>query len=121
MLKVYAYKGCDTCRKAVKWLTTQGVAFQEIPIREQPPTEGELRRVLQTRGGDLRLLFNTSGQDYRAGGWKDRLPGLTVDAALEALAAEGNLVKRPVAVDEVGVVAVNGFKEEEWASVFAKS
>lgn len=121
MLKVYAYKGCDTCRKAVKWLTTQGVVFEEIPIREQPPTVAELRRVLQTRGGDLRALFNTSGLDYRSGGWKDRLPGMTVEAALEALAAEGNLVKRPMAVDEEGAVAVNGFKEEEWAAVIAQS
>jgi arsenate reductase len=121
MLKVYAYTGCDTCRKAVKWLTARGVAFVEIPIREQPPTVAELRRILQTRGGDLRALFNTSGLDYRSGGWKDKLPGLTVDAALEALALEGNLVKRPVAVDEVGAVAVNGFKEEEWAAVIGKS
>ena len=121
MLKVYAYKGCDTCRKAVKWLTAQGVPFQEIPIREQPPTVAELRRVLQSRGGDLRSLFNTSGQDYRAGDWKDKLPTLTEEAALEALANEGNLVKRPLAVDPEGNVALNGFKEEEWAVAIAKS
>lgn len=121
MLKLYAYKGCDTCRKAVKWLTAQGVAFQEIPIREQPPTVAELRRVLDARGGDLRALFNTSGQDYRTGGWKDKLPGMTVDAALAALAAEGNLVKRPLAVQDSGAVALNGFKEAEWAAAFGKS
>lgn len=121
MLKVYAYKGCDTCRKAVKWLTAQGVPFQEIPIREQPPTVAELRRVLQSRGGDLRSLFNTSGQDYRAGDWKDKLPTLTEEAALEALAAEGNLVKRPLAVDPEGTVALNGFKEAEWTVAIAKS
>jgi arsenate reductase len=114
MLKVYVYRGCDTCRKALKWLGARGVAFEEVPIREQPPTVAELKRVLEARGGDLRALFNTSGGDYREGGWKDKLPGMTETAALEALAKAGNLVKRPVAVDVGRGVAVNGFKEEEW-------
>jgi arsenate reductase (glutaredoxin) len=120
MLKVYGYKGCDTCRKAVKWLGARGIVFEEVPIRELPPTEAELRRVLEARGGDLRALFNTSGQDYREGGWRERLPGMTMEEALEVLASQGNLVKRPVAVDEASGVAINGFREEEWARVFGK-
>jgi arsenate reductase len=114
MLRVYVYKGCDTCRKALKWLGTRGVAFEEVPIREQPPTVAELKLVLEARGGDLRALFNTSGGDYREGGWKDKLPGMTVEEALEALSKAGNLVKRPVMVDAGRGVAVNGFREEEW-------
>jgi arsenate reductase len=114
MLKVYVYKGCDTCRKALKWLGARGAVFEEVAIRERTPTVAELRLVLEARGGDLRSLFNTSGGDYREGGWKDRLPGMTVEAALGALSKQGNLVKRPVAVDLGCGVAVNGFKEEEW-------
>lgn len=120
MLKVYGYKGCDTCRKALKWLCAQGIGFEEVPIRERPPTVAELSRVLEARGGDVKTLFNTSGQDYREGGWKERLPGMGVEEALEALAKQGNLVKRPVAVDEAKGAAVNGFREEEWARVFGK-
>ncbi len=116
MLKVYAYKGCDTCRKALQWLRARGVAFEEIAIREQPPSVEGLRRVLSARGGDLRALFNTSGQDYRNGGWKDKLAGMSEAGALEALAENGNLVKRPVAVDAKRGIALNGFKEAEWAA-----
>ncbi len=117
MLKIYAYKGCDTCRKAVKWLSERGIEHAEIPIRKQPPTVAELRRVLAFRGGEMRLLFNTSGQDYRAGGWKDKLAAMDEAALLEALAANGNLVKRPVVIDSARGIALNGFKAAEWQAL----
>lgn len=113
MLKVYAYAGCDTCRKALKFLKARGVSHEVIPIREQPPTPAELRRMLAAQGGDVRRLFNTSGQDYKALGLSQKLPGMTAEAALALLAGNGNLVKRPfvLAKDDAWV----GFKEAEWA------
>ncbi len=114
--KVYTYRGCDTCRKAIKFLTAQAVEFQEIPIREQPPTKAELKRMLEICGGDLRKLFNTSGMDYKALNLKDKLPTLSADEALSLLNQNGNLVKRPfLLTDKTGLV---GFKEDEWAKVF---
>ncbi|MBL9134198.1 MAG: arsenate reductase family protein, partial [Verrucomicrobiaceae bacterium] len=59
-------------------------------------------------------LFNTSGMDYRAMGLKDKLPGMSEDAALKLLAANGNLVKRPFVVDAKAGVYLAGFKVEEW-------
>ncbi|TDU64156.1 arsenate reductase [Prosthecobacter fusiformis] len=117
MLKVYAYQGCSTCKNAVKWLKAVGVSYQEIPIRETPPTVPELRAMLTAKGGDLRPLFNTSGQDYRALGMKDKLPAMSTDEALAMLAANGNLVKRPFALDEAAGVYLVGFKEAEWEAV----
>lgn len=112
MLKVYAYAGCDTCRKALKFLTSRKIAHEVIPIREQPPTLGELKRMLALYDGELRKLFNTSGQDYKALALKDKLPGMKVDEALKLLASNGNLVKRPFALTkDDGHV---GFKETEW-------
>lgn len=116
-LRLYEYKGCDTCRRARKFLEARGVAFDAIPIRELPPTQAELKRMLAIYGGDLRRLFNTSGGDYKAMKLADRLPELTVDEALALLAANGNLVKRPfVLTDKGGVV---GFKEPEWEKLLA--
>ena len=45
-MKFYEYKGCDTCRRAKKFLASRGLAFDAIPIREQPPTKSELKRML---------------------------------------------------------------------------
>lgn len=87
-----------------------------IPIREQPPSEKELRRMLAFYGGDLPKLFNTSGQDYKALNLKDKLPRMNEAEAIGLLSKNGNLVKRPFALNErTGLV---GFKEEEWKSRF---
>jgi Spx/MgsR family transcriptional regulator len=114
-LKMYAYKGCSTCKKAQKWLTENGVEFQEIPIREQPPTKAELKRMLGYMDGNIRKLFNTSGQDYKALDMKSKLPGMSDADAITLLAGNGNLVKRPFLIgDRFGTV---GFKEEVWAEL----
>lgn len=115
-MKVYAYKGCNSCRKAIKWLRAEGVEFEEVAIREQPPTKAELAEVLAARGGELRSLFNTSGLDYRQLGLKDRIACLTFEEAADLLTQNGNLVKRPFVIGKgVGLV---GFKEVEWGEAF---
>jgi len=83
-------------------------------IRETPPTVAELAAMLKARGGDLRPLFNTSGQDYRAMGMKEKLPAMSEADALELLSKTGNLVKRPFAIDAKKQVFLVGFKEDEW-------
>lgn len=114
-MKIHTYAKCDTCRKAVKWLREKGHSFEEVPIRETPPSPDELRRMLAFYDGDLRRLFNTSGQDYRALGIKDKLAGLTPDEAIALLAGNGNLIKRPFLLHrDRGLV---GFKEDEWAKM----
>jgi arsenate reductase len=112
-LRLYAYAGCDTCRKAKKWLRAEGLEFEEIPIRDQPPSEEELARVLDASGGELRRLFNTSSKDYREAGLKDRLPSLNPAEAFALLRQNGNLVKRPVLLGEG--VALVGFQPDRWA------
>lgn len=112
MLTVYAYEKCDTCRKALKWLTAKGISHQVKPIRETPPTQSELKSALAAHNGDLRRLFNTSGVDYRAMGIKDRLPTLSEAEALELLSSNGNLVKRPFVIGN-GVSLV-GFQPDAW-------
>ena len=111
-LRVFAYKNCDTCRKALKFLAERKIAHEVIPIRERPPSVKELRAMLGHVGGDLRRVFNTSGGDYQALNMKERLPKMSVDEALALLAANGNLVKRPFALTaSSGAV---GFKPDEW-------
>ena len=112
-MKIYTLKTCDSCRKAVKWLRENGIAFQEIPIRVQPPTLPELRLALQSAGGDIRKLFNTSGQDYRALNIKESLPTMPESEALNLLAASGNLIKRPFLVS--ADFAMAGFDPLKWS------
>ncbi len=114
MLTVYAYQKCSSCRDAIKWLDAHGIRYQLKAIRETPPSVAELESALEMLNGDLRKLWNTSGVDYRALGIKDLLPTLTPQQALELLASNGNLVKRPFVIGKD--VALAGFKSEAWAA-----
>ena len=116
-LRVWVYQGCDTCRKARKFLAERKIPHELIAIREQPPGVAELRVMLAHLRGDLRRLFNTSGQDYRALNMKERLSSLSVDDALALLAAHGNLVKRPFVLGQD--FGATGFQAEEWVRLLA--
>lgn len=110
-IKMYQHAKCSTCRKAQKYLDAKGVEYTLVPIRETPPTKAELKKML-TITGSVKKLFNTSGQDYRALGIKDKLSGMSEAHALDLLASNGNLIKRPfILKGESGAV---GFDEEEW-------
>ena len=112
-MKLYQYPKCSTCRKAEKFLRQQEVAFTSIDISQQPPTKAELNAMLTSYNGDIRKLFNTSGVQYRELKMKDRLPLMTASQAIELLAANGKLIKRPFLLNDTkqGIV---GFKEEGW-------
>ena len=111
-LKIYEYKNCGTCRKALKYLEERGVAFERIPIRETPPTKTELKAMLKSYKGERKRLFNTSGGDYKSMNMKDRLPDLTDEEAIALLSENGNLIKRPFVLS--GDQGVIGFKVDEW-------
>ena len=113
MLKIYEYKGCGTCRKALKWLEAKGIQYDKIPIREKPPSKSELKRMLKLYEGNLRRIFNTSGGDDKELNPKDKLPSLSDTQAIDLLAGNGNLIKRPFVLTKKG--GVIGFNEEEWA------
>ena len=114
-MKVYSYKGCGTCRKALKFLDARKVRYTLVAIREQPPTKAELGKMLTVYGGDLRRLFNTSGVDYRAQNIKDKLKTMSREDALSLLAKNGNLVKRPFVLTEKGGIV--GFDPAAWAGL----
>ncbi|MFN6270793.1 MAG: arsenate reductase family protein, partial [Akkermansiaceae bacterium] len=52
MIQIYTLKTCDSCRKATKWLTENHIPYQEIAIREQPPSLADLKRALANLDGD---------------------------------------------------------------------
>ena len=107
------YEKCSTCKKARKWLDGRGAAYDVRPIKEQNPTEEELRRWQKMSGLPLKKFFNTSGQQYRALGLKDKLAAMEEDAQFALLATDGMLVKRPLLVGED--FALVGFQEAAWA------
>lgn len=110
------YPKCSTCQKAKAWLQERGVAFDERDIKQDNPTEQELRAWHEKSGLPLKRFFNTSGLQYKALGLKDKLPAMTEDEQYALLATDGMLVKRPLLVGEDFVLP--GFKPADWEKAF---
>lgn len=106
------YPKCTTCQKAQKWLDSKNISYTVRNIKEENPTQEELRAWWKQSGLPLKKFFNTSGMEYRALGLKDRLASMSEEERLALLATSGMLVKRPLLVGENTVLV--GFQEARW-------
>jgi len=113
MMKFICYPKCTTCKKAQAYLTNNAVSFELRDIKQNNPSEEELRAWHKTSGLPLKKFFNTSGLQYKALQLKDKLPTMSEDEQFALLASDGMLVKRPILVTDTTVLV--GFKEAEWA------
>jgi arsenate reductase (glutaredoxin) len=111
-LKIYEYSNCGTCKQALKFLDAKKASYEKIAIVETPPSIAELKSMLGHLGGELKKLFNTSGQVYREMKLGEKLPEMSEAQALKLLAANGKLIKRPFLLAPKGGAV--GFKEAEW-------
>lgn len=109
------YPKCTTCQKALKWLDAHGVDVTVRDIKQQNPTEEELRDWHRKSGLPLKRFFNTSGLLYKSMGLSKKLPELSEDEQFKLLASDGMLVKRPIAVS--GDTVLVGFKEADWETL----
>lgn len=106
------YPKCSTCRKAKQWLDGHGISYEARLIREENPTQEELRAWHGRSALPLKRFFNTSGGQYKALNLKDKLPGMDEEAQYALLASDGMLVKRPLLIG--GGKVLVGFKPAEW-------
>ncbi len=122
-IKVYEFKRCTTCQKAIKFLDAKKAKFERLPIVEQPPSLSELKKMLQyikSEGGTFKKLFNTSGELYRTMKIGEKLKaGLSEKEALELLSKHGKMIKRPFILTPHGGTV--GFNPETWSRLLQAS
>lgn len=116
-MKFICYPRCTTCQKAKKWLDDKGVSYELRDIKENNPSETELREWYKNSGLPLKKFFNTSGLLYKSMELKNKLPDMTDDEQIKLLATDGMLVKRPILVD--GKKVLVGFKEKEYEELLS--
>jgi arsenate reductase len=71
---------------------------------------------LKRSGLPVRKFFNTSGESYKAGGFKDKVDKMSDEQALTALAKDGKLIKRPIV--DAGKTVLVGFDEDAYKRAF---
>ena len=81
-------------------------------IKQDNPSEAELRAWHKKSGLPIKRFFNTSGMQYKALELSKKLPSMSEDEQFSLLASDGMLVKRPIFVGEDFVLV--GFKQAEW-------
>ncbi len=112
---VYVYSKCSTCKDALSYLEKRKIKFIKSEITKTPPTIAELKKMLKFMNGNIKKLFNTSGQLYRELKLNEKLENMSEEEAFDLLSKNGMLVKRPFLLDDkFGLV---GFKEKEWDTI----
>ena len=109
------YDRCSTCKKAQAWLDERGETYTRREIKAEPPTEAGLRAWQKMSGLPLKRFWNTSGQQYRALGLKDKLADMSEDEQFRLLASDPMLVRRPILIGDDFVRP--GFRQPEWEEV----
>jgi Spx/MgsR family transcriptional regulator len=113
---MYGLDNCDTCRKARKWMTRQGVAHEFTDYRNKPVSADTLRDWAGKVGGWEKLV-NRASTTWRTLTAEQKLAA-TEDQWLALIVANPQLVKRPVLVTADGQVSV-GFSESTYQARFS--
>ena len=113
-MKVFSYNKCGTCRNAIKYLEAKKLKFEVIDITENPPSKKILKSAIKAKG--LQKVFNASGVQYRELKIKDKLKSMTEVEAIDLLASNGRLIKRPIVVDKDKITV--GFNIDEYKEIW---
>lgn len=114
---VLCYEKCSTCKKALDWLSAQGISHTVRNIVGERPSVEELTWWIAESHLPVKRFFNTSGLKYKALGLKEKLADMEETEQIALLASDGMLVKRPLLVTENGVYP--GFREAEWRALLS--
>ncbi len=109
---VYYRKGCSVCSDALDWLDGRGNDIYPRPIMSEPPTKAELTSLWQSTNGPLDAFFNPASEAYKKGDYASKLPKMTDDEKLDALASTPDLIQHPIL--STGKGANIGFNKTAW-------
>lgn len=108
-MAVFYYKStCSTCRKAKALLSELGQRVEERDMSKNPLSRAELEQLVGDR--DIVPFLNPRNDLYRERKMRVSPPGR--EEALDLMAANPNLIRRPLLVD--GERILFGFDEEAY-------
>ena len=110
-LTVYGIKNCDSMKKAFQWLEANGVAYDFVDFKNDPPSVDAVAAWLIGVGDQL---VNTRGPSYRQlpDDVKNQFTGQT---RIQAIVDKPTLIKRPLMVN--GDAMTVGFNPDQWITI----
>ncbi len=114
---LYGIKNCGTVKKAVAWLNSHSLPFEFHDYKKQgiaPATLGDWSRQVGTDS-----LINRKGTTWRKLDDSQKEQVKDEKMAIEIMAANTSLIKRPI-IENEGEIAAIGFDEDEFSNKFLK-
>ncbi len=112
MITVYGLKNCVTCRKALKWLTAEGIAHEFHDLRAAGLDPARVDAWIGELGWEV--LVNTRGTTWRRLDDADKA-GLDAKKAAALIVEHPALMKRPVF--DLGTRRLVGFKDAQMTAL----
>jgi arsenate reductase len=110
VLTVYGLKNCDTCRKAIKWLTAESIPYTFHDVRKDGIDRAKVEGWLKGVGWEV--LLNRRSSTWRNLTDTDK-NNVDETRAIDLMIQHPALIKRPVC-DCNGIILVD-FKEADKA------
>ena len=106
IIKVYGIKNCDTVKKALKYLSSNDVAYEFIDYRVNSISKNEFQNMIKEVG--LEVLINKRSTTYRmlTDSEKDNIN-------YELISKYPTLIKRPVLIK--GDKIMVGYSEQKYS------
>jgi len=117
MVTIYGIRNCDTMKKAMRWLDSQGIEYQLHDYKKQGIDPDTLAEWLEQVGPDT--LINRRGTTWRKLSDEDKVRCESGDQRETArvLAHNSSAIKRPLLpIDDNTLLA--GFDETRWSDAF---
>lgn len=114
VLTVYTLKNCDTCKKTLKWLETEGIAHTNNDVRTDGLAADTVTKIIRAVG--VEKAVNKRSTTWKALDEASRA-SLDEESAVGLIVNNPTLMKRPAFV--VGANAFVGFDAASQA--FAKA
>ena len=116
MTTLYGIPGCDTVKKARRWLDEHGVAYRFHDFRVDGLDEKRLARWTKQLGWET--LLNRRGTTWRQlpAAQRDRVSDAA--GAVAAMLEHATLIKRPI-LESDGVLRI-GFSADDYAALLKK-
>lgn len=116
MTVIYGIANCDTVKKARAWLAANGLAYEFVDFKKQPPSVGLIESWLTQI--PLDTLLNKRGTAWRKLTPKQQAEAADLQGAVKLMVEQPSIIKRPV-LDKDGGFHV-GFSEESYRTLFGR-
>jgi len=100
-LTIYSLKNCDTCKKALKWLDAESVAYTNHDIRADGVDKSFIQPIVETLGWEIAL--NRRSTTWRGLEDSDK-ENIENSKAVKLILDNPTLMKRPVFVSGSNMV-----------------